>query len=149
MPSDPRVSVRRPRPDTIHVTVRPAADSVTLGAALAGLPDGAFYVDHHGDPTHVTLIFRVPPAPPPEVVVPPAGWTPATNGQRPAADPAAQAVRTVTAGLLFGTYDRDILRPPLDRTRPTVLTIVRLVRVRAGTLSRPRRHAAVTPGDRA
>jgi uncharacterized repeat protein (TIGR03917 family) len=139
MPSDPRVSVHRPRPDTIHVTVRPAADSATLGAALAGLPDGAFYVDHHGDPTHVTLIFRVPPAPPPAVVVPPAGWTPTTNGHRPAAA-AAQAVHTVTAGLLLGTYDRDILRPPIDRTQPTVLTVVRLVRVRADALSRRARH---------
>ncbi|OAA18449.1 hypothetical protein UG55_111117 [Frankia sp. EI5c] len=136
MPADPQVSVHRPWPDTIHVTVRPAADSAALAAALADLPDGAFYIDHHGDPTHVTLIFRVPPDPP-AVVIPPVGWTPATNGHRPADTPATQAVDTVTAGLLLGAYDRDIVHPPIDRTRPTVLTIVRLVRVRADALSRP------------
>ncbi|ONH25204.1 hypothetical protein [Pseudofrankia asymbiotica] len=137
MSTEPLVSVRRPRPDTIHLTVRPAADGAAIGTALADLPDGAFYVDHHGDPTHVTLIFRVPPDPQPGVVVPPAGWTPATNGHRPAVNAAEQAVDTVTAGLLLGAYDRDILHPPLDRTRATVLTIVRLVRVRADALSRP------------
>lgn len=139
MSSEPLVSVRRPRPDTIHLTIRPGADGATVGAALADLPDGAFYVDHHGDPTHVTLIFRVPPASP-AVVVPPAGWTPTTNGHRRATDPATQAVHTVTAGLLLGAYDRDILRPPLDRTQPTVLTVVRLVRVRADALGRRTRR---------
>ncbi|TFE26501.1 hypothetical protein E0F15_17845 [Frankia sp. B2] len=136
MSSEPLVSVHRPQADTIHMTVRPGADGATIGTALADLPDGAFYVDHHGDPTHVTLIFRVPPT----VAVAPAGWTPSVNGHRPAVDDAAQAVHTVTAGLLLGAYDRDILRPPLDRTRPTVLTVVRLVRVRADALSRRTRH---------
>jgi uncharacterized repeat protein (TIGR03917 family) len=139
MSSEPLVSVRRPRPDTIHLTVRPGADGATLSAALADLPDDAFYVDHHGDPTHVTLIFRVPPDLP-AVMVPPAGWTPNTNGRRPAVDTAAQAIHAVTAGLLLGTYDRDILRPPPDPTAPTVLTVVRLVRARADALSRRTRR---------
>ncbi|WP_054571695.1 hypothetical protein [Frankia sp. R43] len=139
MSSEPLVSVRHPQPDTIHVTIRPGADGATIGAVLADLPDGAFYLDHHGDPTHVTLIFRLPPGPP-AVAVAPDGWTPSVNGHRRAVDDAAQAVHTVTAGLLLGAYDRDILRPPLDRTRPTVLTVVRLVRVRADALSRRTRH---------
>ncbi|WP_047224876.1 hypothetical protein [Protofrankia coriariae] len=117
MPSDPLVLVRRPRPDTIHLTVRPGADATSISAALTALPTDAFYVDHDGDPTYLLLIFRIPPVPPPSALLaPPAGWTPSTsNGTRPDSGAAEHPVRT-TAGLPASRHNRDILRPPAPTT---------------------------------
>ncbi|MCM3885130.1 hypothetical protein [Frankia sp. R82] len=144
MPSDPLVTVRHPQPYIIHVIVRPGADAASVSAALAGLPADAVFLDHGGDTTYLTMIFREPPTAPPStttvptVVVPPAGWIPSVNGHRPhPGGDENNAVHVLTAGLLLGHHDHDILRPPTDPTRPTVLTVVRLVRRRADLLARP------------
>ncbi|MBL7487784.1 hypothetical protein I6A60_35965 [Frankia sp. AgB1.9] len=131
----PLVTVGSPDPDHIHLIIRPGADATSITDALTSLPGDVFYLDHDGDPAHLRVVFRR--LPPPDVVVPAAGWTPPTpNGDRPPVRASERAVYAVTAELLLGTYDRDILRPPPDAARPTVLTIVRLVRVRADTLAR-------------
>jgi len=140
-PPDPAVTVHHPDAHHIHLTIRHGADIADLAAALATLPNSAYYLDHDGDPTHLTVIFHRVPEPPPSVLALPPGWTPPTaNGHRPTTSPTDQAVQAVTAGLVLGAYDRDIQHPPVDRTRPTVLTIVRLVRARANALGRPQPH---------
>ncbi len=136
-PPDSLVAVRHPDPDPdhIHLIIQAGADITSITAALAALPDDAFYLDHGGDPSHLLIVFRrLPPA---VVAAVPPGWTPPTPTGHPPVNPADQAVAAVTAGLLLGQYDSDIVRPPRMGTRPTVLTIVRLVRLRANSLSRP------------
>src|SRR6185369_15756661 len=140
-PPGPLVTVRYPDADHIHLILRPGADIATLAATYAALPDDAFYLDADGEPDRLRLLYRRPPPPTStRLTIPPPGWTPTTsNGHRPAPSDADQAVAVVAAGLLLGTYDRDILCPA-DRSRPTVLTLVGLIRARANHLARPPRH---------
>jgi hypothetical protein len=133
----PLVEVREPDAEHIDVILRPGADAATLAA----LPADAFYLDGETDPAHTRLtLHRTPRTATPATSTAP-GWTPRLpTGPRRQVRAADDAMRAVIARLVLGEYDADILRPPSDGSRPTVLTIVGLVRTRADMLARPPRH---------